>query len=206
VQFLTNYSRDYYRDYLRDYSRRKREPPAADSPPAEEPFYLEGETPTRASEPRTAEQHRAGVQHALETFEQNGGRPGVADPTQGDPWADKPLKAFCVLVGQDVDYLKPSKRKDWPRSLKEWGNSFSSEKATSATPHETFQCIQGITQSELDWMTFTSPRQTTFQDTMDIMLSRLRSGQPWNATGKKANGGSSTPRKEPVVSSDAVVM
>jgi hypothetical protein len=110
----------------------EKDPPAADSPPAEEPFYLEGETPTRASEPRTAEQHQAGARLALEAFVQNGGRPGVADPTQGDPWADKPLKAFCVLVGQDVDYLKPSKRKDWPRSLKEWGNSFSSEKATSA--------------------------------------------------------------------------
>ncbi|MHC4336320.1 MAG: hypothetical protein ACYSUV_21605, partial [Planctomycetota bacterium] len=57
-----------------------------EEPEQEEPFYLEGETPTKGPEPRTAEQVKAGVQRALEAFAETGGCPGVADPTQDDEW------------------------------------------------------------------------------------------------------------------------
>jgi len=152
--------------------------------------------------PRTAEQHRAGIQRAIQTFEETGGRAGVADPTKDtDGWADKPLRAFCVLVGEEYDTLKPSKRKDWPKQLKEWAEGWGTDRPP--TPDETFHCIQGITQSELNWMTFTSPRQNSFQGVMDRMYSRLRNHQPWDM-GVKGKGGSSTPRQSNI-SSDSVV-
>jgi hypothetical protein len=78
----------------------------------------------------------------------------VADPTQGDPWADKPLRAFCVLVGQDYECLKAYSRKNWPRQLQRWAASWEvireseSDSTYAPTPQEAFQCIQGITQSE----------------------------------------------------------
>jgi hypothetical protein len=177
----------------------EKDPPAADSPPSGDLPWTEpiegtadnlwptDRPPTTPTQPRTKEQHQAGVRLALETFEQNGGRPGVADPTQGDPWADKPLKAFCVLVGQDVDQLKESKYRDWPRTLQKWAQTFGH----TVTPQEAFQCIQGITQSEFNWMSFTSPRQTTFQETMDIMVGRLRGGKAFDAgiNGKRSGNG-----------------
>jgi hypothetical protein len=122
--------------------------------------------------------------------------PDMTDASKdGDPWANGPLLAFCAVAHIDPEHIKPSERKDWPKQLHKWASTWED---AAPTPAEVVQCLKGITESEHAWKTFTSPRQYSLQETMDVMLSRLRGGQPWNAEGKR-NGGPSTARKEPVI-------
>lgn len=178
----------------------KEQPPAADSPLAdaasvlgeeaqqeEEPFYLEGETPTKSRGSHTVESVQVGIRQALEKNARNGGRPGVADPSNTDVWANDPLKAFCALVHRRT--LKKSECESWPRELANWAAEWH------ATPQETVDAIKAITQSELDWQTYKTPFSDSFKETMDMMIDRLRNDMPVNAKGQR-KGGSSTPRQE----------
>jgi hypothetical protein len=111
------------------------------------------------------------------------------DPGEdGDPWADKPLRGFCVLAGLNYDHLKETSRHNWPNALRDWAETFGDQ---SPTPQETFECVQAIAQSEQKWKTFTTPYQASFQETMDAMLNRIRSGSPINI---KGNGRHDTAR------------
>jgi len=114
--------------------------------------------------------------------------PDMADPTRDfDVWWKDATRAFCAVAHVDYETLKPSYVIDWPRQIKKWADGWGE---SAPTAQETVQCLKGITESEHAWKTFTSPRQPSFQETMDVMLSRLRGGQPFNAEGKR-NGGAS---------------
>jgi len=171
----------------------KKEPPTADSPPNPAQAFKERHANDVLGLMAESHHKRQEVEH-----------PDFTDASKDqDPWADKPLRAFCVLVGEDYDTLKPSKREHWTKQLKKWADTWGAEAAgvPSPMPDETARCIQGITQSELNWMTFTSPFQSSFQDIMDRMYSRLRNHQPWDM-GVQGNGGPSGPR----IARDTVVV
>jgi len=180
------------------------EPPTADPLPDSEIDEIAASFKTPPPrERRTAEQVKAGIGKALETFARNGdGRAGVADPTKaGDAWADEKLiAAFCAVSKQPRQTVKPSSLRDWPNQFKAWASTWED---AAPTPQETYECMKGITQSEKDWKDFESPRQPSFWSTMDIMLARLRAGEPWDAEGRvgrdapqggNGNGGASTGR------------
>jgi len=62
--------------------------------------------PTKAVQPHSAEQVKAGVARATKTFEDNArngnSRAGVADPTQDDnPWVDIAVREWCSIAGKD---------------------------------------------------------------------------------------------------------
>jgi hypothetical protein len=169
-----------------------------EEPSQDETFYLEGEAPTQPTVPRTAEQVKAGVQRAIETYARDGGRPGVADPTQeADPWANGPLLAFCALVHRKS--LKEKEKQHWPGELARWAKEWE------ASPQETADAIKAITQSELEWQTYKTPFSDSFKETMDMMIDRLRNNMPVNARGQR-KGGSSGPRREPITSDDTIVI
>jgi hypothetical protein len=204
---------------IKEESIEEQEPPPADSLPAgcvgiirepltydgapitvqleivadEESFYLEGETPTKPAVPRTEEEHKAGIQRALETYATTGGNAGVADPTQdtGGWGGTRLLMAFAAVTGTPWEEIKPSSLKDWPKQFEKWAETWPGERRP--TVEETTACVRGVLESEHDWKTWTSPRSPDFQGVLDLMISRHRAGRPWHKEGRK-NGGSSTPR------------
>jgi len=191
----------------------KKEPPSADPSPvissADDVAEIEalfGKAEERQG--HTVEECREGVRKAIERFSQNGGRPGVADPTQDHSgWKDKRLiAAFCAVSKQPLGTVKPSSLRDWPDQFAEWASTWED---AAPTPQEAYECMMGITQSEKDWKDFETPRQPSFRSTMDIMLARLRAGEPWDATGRVAGqrkDGSSGPRQEPPIAADTIVL
>ena len=182
---------DLSSDLSSDLSPEKEEPPAADSPPwlgqdDDVPFYLEGEPETQAAQPRTAEQVKAGIRGALETYAATGGRPGVADPHQGDEW-DPPFQVFCVafLPGIDADRL-PKKKRDKMR-----GEIRRLAEEVHATPNEAVAAIRDLTTLE-DWMVgpaatpYNTHWATAFQNTL-IADERLLAAQVASKS-KRGNG------------------
>lgn len=84
-----------------DLTEKEEEPPLADSPPDPEIDEIAASFKTPPPrEPRTAEQAKAGIRHALEEHARNGnGRAGVADPTRDiDAWMDRPVKEWCAFI------------------------------------------------------------------------------------------------------------
>ena len=171
-------------------------------PPEDATLWPDDRPPTQPAQPHSAEQVKAGVRKALETFSSTGGRAGVADPTKSE-WANTDLMmAFSVVTGTPWDEVKPSSLKDWPGQFDEWASTWK-ERAPSVD--DTIKCVRGIMESEHNWKTWTSPRSPSFQEVLDIMLGRYRAGRPWQKDGKK-NGGASTPRQEQAIASDTIVM
>jgi len=104
----------------------------------------------------------------------------VQDDGSPEPWAPA-ATAFCALVGRTPGGLDNAEREAWPRELERWATA----RDQAATPQETAQAIQAITQSEHSWRSFASPFETGFHSILNTMLDRLRTGAPINAKGRK---------------------
>ena len=166
-------------------------PPFTGTPAADlDELWPDDRPPTQPAQPHSAEQVKAGIRKALETFSSTGGRAGVADPTKSE-WANTDLMmAFSFVTGTPWDEVKPSSLKDWPSQFEEWAATWK-ERAPSVD--DTIKCVRGIMDSEHNWKTWTSPRSPSFQEVLDIMLGRYRAWRPWHKDGKK-NGGASANR------------
>jgi len=97
--------------------------PSPNDQAKDESFYLPGEVPTAPPVPRTAEEHKAGIRRALETFSRNGdGRAGVADPThESNRWIAV-LDAFFLWFKpglNDSKHLSPKTRNDDAQYIRE---------------------------------------------------------------------------------------
>jgi hypothetical protein len=152
-----------------------------DGKPKREPFEV---SLPETDDPTVLGAHCAGVQAKEGTWTV------TAEAGGDDPWADKPLKTFCVLAGRNT--LKDNETTEWSRQLREWAVEWG------ATPEETCQALQAIPDSESDWKTFSWPGGAEFKRTMDTMIDRIRSGLPINAKGN-GNGRHDKPEQPTVV-------
>jgi hypothetical protein len=80
----------------------------------------------------------------------------------------KPTIAFCGLVSMDVSALGSTKRAQWARQIQDIAEE------AGADAYQTANAIMDIAKSEYAWMTFTSPYQTSFANTLTIMLGRQK--------------------------------
>jgi len=122
-------------------------------------------------ERRTAEQVKAGIGKALETFSRNGdGRAGVADPTKaGDGW-DAAVVEFCAqfLPGVPADSLPEKKRAHWRSKIRELTEETLNGKAT---PERAAQVMEPFAALE-HWLVgpTTTPYKTSWADGFKVML------------------------------------
>ncbi|MHC4704826.1 MAG: hypothetical protein ACYTFQ_30125 [Planctomycetota bacterium] len=136
-----------------------------------------------------AERKRAEVEH-----------PDFTDASKdGYSWAGKPLAGFQALIMTPV--LCPADKRNWPNELMKWSESWEDE---APTPEEAYECIKGIKKSEYRWMTFKTPYEDGFKAVMNVMLGRLRAGQPWDCSGDsgrhdRSNGGAKAQAQQEVI-------
>jgi hypothetical protein len=138
---------------------------------------------------RRTEEARAEVEH-----------PDFTDASKdGHSWAGKPLIGFQALIMTPV--LCPADKRNWPNALMKWSESWEDE---APTPEEAYECIKGIKKSEYRWMTFKTPYEDGFKAVMNVMLGRLRAGQPWDCGGDSgrhdvSNGGAKAQAQQEVI-------
>jgi len=149
-----------------------KEPPTADPLPDSEIDEIAASFKTPPPrERRTAEQVKAGIGKALETFSKNGdGRAGVADPTKaGDDW-DAAVVEFCTqfLPGVPADSLPEKKRAHWRSKIRELTEETLNGKATSARAVQVMEPFAALEH----WLVgpTTTPYKTSWADGFKVML------------------------------------
>ena len=102
----------------------------------------------------------------------------VTGPEGADPWANGPVEAFCKLAHM------PNAP---PGSVGAWARAFEKlAKPWEVGPPEVAAAIELIGKDEkLNWRSFTSPLVPSFQEVLDVTISRVKSGetaQGWSQT------------------------
>ena len=183
-------------------ANRHKTPPLADSSEPDDIAEIEAsfKTPPPRT-PRTAEQCKAGVRRAIETYASNGGRPGVADPThEADPWLCT-AQEFSALIVTPFENVPDSRRRLWIEDIQEIADSSETGKG----PEEVSGAIRAIAMDE-DYKWLRKCNRPTHQGFANALLNVL-CGQA--LSGGTASG-AGTPRTREggtvVISSDAIVM
>jgi len=82
-------------------------------------------------------------------------------------WRGAPFTAFWEVYGKgDMSQVPKKTRWQWGRVFQEFGEG------GGWSPAQVAQGIRLMAKSEFDWMTFTSPYQDSFQNTLTIMMTR----------------------------------
>jgi len=143
-------------------------------------------------ERRTAEQVKAGIGKALETFAKNGdGRAGVADPTKAiDAWMDRPVKAWCAFIRLPYDEQSAGRKALLASDLRTIATTGGLDK----TPADVVKALRVMAESaSCQWLR-TAGRPTHKEFTN--VLTNVLCGQVL-PEGGNGNGGASTPREQP---------
>jgi hypothetical protein len=150
---------------------------------------------------RTTEQAKAGIQRAVETFANTGGRPGVADPTKDEGWRDVAYSFGDAFLGMTEDQVRRKPNLDaMTYKLKELTTAIG-----GVTLAHACQVMKPLAVIE-DWMVgpsatpyntrwaeaYQNALVTDTQTIKDRAVAKLKKTQ-----GGARNGGSSGPRNEP---------
>lgn len=141
----------------------------------EEPTFSEPPEPeTREKQ----EPERTYLGDCAKTFERTGGRGSPTVPEDAPEGLDlfefEPLIAFCETIGMNHADLTEKNRLSWRRELRTLAQE------TGTQPAEMAAAIRASKLSEFDWMTFTWPGQKSFQNTVMILISRIKNRAPLN--------------------------
>jgi len=188
---------------------------AVDSP-VEDPDVAETEAmfnKTQPSAPHTAEQVKAGVKKAVETYVATGGNAGVADPTQEvDPWfvvLDEFYLRFKPGL-QDASSVQGKKRKHQIARLRTLTQETLADKGLSTEEMiaRAVTVLRPLAITEKWWIkTTTTPFQDGWAEGFTTMLIVNPTVVEAQARDAQRNGGSSGPRqdRERVVQGTVVV-
>lgn len=112
------------------------------------------------------------LEMAIACAERSGGEKSwtVTGPEGANPWTNGPVVAFCILA--HMPNAPPGQIDSWAREFERiatpWG----------VDPPQFVTAIRMISKDEKHkWRSFTSPFNPSFTEVMDVMLSRVKSGQ-----------------------------
>jgi transposase-like protein len=153
----------------------KKTAPDGDSPnddwPSESNFTPRDELAEQ--EPITKSKDYLGM--SAEVEKRTNGAPSwtVTGPEGANPWENGPVRAFCTLT--HMPNAPPGSADAWGREFERIATRWK------ATPEQFIMAVGMIAKDKKhDWRSFTSPFNPSFESVVDVMLSRVMSGQTTN--------------------------